>query len=178
MKKKPSKNHFFILKSERNSVLACYNPVENRLEKVTNGPCTASGRATPSRLRHPRHPQPRNQAHYHPGRGRYGQDAAGPGQCPRTQKALQADLPGPAHRAAEQQDIGYLPGDIKSKLNPYMEPLWDNLKFIQNQFEEGDRDYNKINEMVSKEALNICRWPTSGAAACPTSFSSWTKPRT
>jgi hypothetical protein len=59
-----------------------------------------------------------------------------------------------------------------------MEPLWDNLKFIQNQFEEGDRDYNKINEMVSKEALNICRWPTSGAAACPTSFSSWTKPRT
>ncbi len=53
------------------------------------------------------------------------------------------------------KDIGYLPGDIKSKLNPYMEPLWDNLKFIQNQFEEGDRDYNKINEMVSKEALNI-----------------------
>lgn len=31
------------------------------------------------------------------------------------------------------KDIGYLPGDIKSKLNPYMEPLWDNLKFIQNQ---------------------------------------------
>ena len=27
------------------------------------------------------------------------------------------------------KDIGYLPGDIKSKLNPYMEPLWDNLKF-------------------------------------------------
>ncbi|MBP8249929.1 MAG: PhoH family protein, partial [Chitinophagales bacterium] len=23
------------------------------------------------------------------------------------------------------KDIGYLPGDIKSKLNPYMEPLWD-----------------------------------------------------
>ncbi len=53
------------------------------------------------------------------------------------------------------KDIGYLPGDIKSKLNPYMEPLWDNLKFIQNQFEEGDRDFNKINEMVSKEVLNI-----------------------
>src|SRR5690606_6662978 len=34
------------------------------------------------------------------------------------------------------RDIGYLPGDIKSKLNPYMEPLWDNLKFIQNQFKE------------------------------------------
>ena len=31
------------------------------------------------------------------------------------------------------KDIGYLPGDIKSKINPYMEPLWDNLKLIQGQ---------------------------------------------
>ena len=32
------------------------------------------------------------------------------------------------------KDLGYLPGDISSKINPYMEPLWDNFKFIQNQF--------------------------------------------
>jgi len=38
------------------------------------------------------------------------------------------------------KDIGYLPGDIKSKLNPYMEPLWDNLKFIQNQYSENARN--------------------------------------
>jgi len=38
------------------------------------------------------------------------------------------------------KDIGYLPGDIKSKLNPYMEPLWDNLKFIQNQYSESDKE--------------------------------------
>ena len=31
------------------------------------------------------------------------------------------------------KDIGYLPGDINSKINPYMEPLWDNFKYIQNQ---------------------------------------------
>jgi PhoH-like ATPase len=53
------------------------------------------------------------------------------------------------------KDIGYLPGDIKSKLNPYMEPLWDNLKFIQNQYGETDKEYNKINEMVSQEKLVI-----------------------
>ena len=29
------------------------------------------------------------------------------------------------------KDIGYLPGDISSKINPYMEPLWDNFKYIQ-----------------------------------------------
>ncbi|HEX5168980.1 MAG TPA: PhoH family protein [Cyclobacteriaceae bacterium] len=53
------------------------------------------------------------------------------------------------------KDIGYLPGDIKSKLNPYMEPLWDNLKFIQNQYSETDKEYSKINEMVNQEKLMI-----------------------
>jgi PhoH-like ATPase len=53
------------------------------------------------------------------------------------------------------KDIGYLPGDIKTKLNPYMEPLWDNLKFIQNQWHESDREYSKITEMVNGEKLVI-----------------------
>ena len=53
------------------------------------------------------------------------------------------------------KDIGYLPGDIKSKLNPYMEPLWDNLKFIQNQYNETDKEYIRITEMVNKEKLLI-----------------------
>ncbi len=34
------------------------------------------------------------------------------------------------------RDIGFLPGDIKSKINPYMQPLWDNLGIIKNQFGE------------------------------------------
>ena len=53
------------------------------------------------------------------------------------------------------KDIGFLPGDIKSKLNPYMEPLWDNLKFIQNQYKESDKEFKKITEMVSQEKLVI-----------------------
>jgi PhoH-like ATPase len=53
------------------------------------------------------------------------------------------------------KDIGYLPGDIKSKLNPYMEPLWDNLKFIQNQYSETDKEYSRITEMVTNEKLVI-----------------------
>ena len=53
------------------------------------------------------------------------------------------------------KDIGYLPGDIKSKLNPYMEPLWDNLKFIQSQFPESDKSYKKIQELVDQEKLMI-----------------------
>ena len=53
------------------------------------------------------------------------------------------------------KDIGYLPGDIKSKVNPYMEPLWDNLKFIQNQYNETDKEYSRITEMVNQEKLMI-----------------------
>lgn len=53
------------------------------------------------------------------------------------------------------KDIGYLPGDIKSKVNPYMEPLWDNLKFIQNQYSESDKEYSRITDMVNQEKLVI-----------------------
>ena len=53
------------------------------------------------------------------------------------------------------KDIGFLPGDIKSKLNPYMEPLWDNLKYIQSQFKETEQEYKKITQMVEQEKLVI-----------------------
>src|SRR5690606_39787106 len=36
------------------------------------------------------------------------------------------------------KDIGFLPGDIQSKLDPYMQPIWDNLKLIKSQFEKND----------------------------------------
>lgn len=53
------------------------------------------------------------------------------------------------------KDIGYLPGDIKSKINPYMEPLWDNLKFIQSQFSENGKEHKQIQQMVDSEKLMI-----------------------
>ncbi|MCT4623138.1 MAG: PhoH family protein [Schleiferiaceae bacterium] len=53
------------------------------------------------------------------------------------------------------KDIGYLPGDAEEKINPYMQPLWDNLKFIKNQFSDHDKQYKQINEMVEKEKIVI-----------------------
>ncbi len=53
------------------------------------------------------------------------------------------------------KDIGYLPGDIKSKLDPYLQPLWDNLKVIQNQFLHDKGEFDKINTMVDDEKLVI-----------------------
>jgi PhoH-like ATPase len=53
------------------------------------------------------------------------------------------------------KDIGYLPGDVKSKLDPYMQPLYDNLSVIKHQFKEESPDFNKISELLSNEKLMI-----------------------
>jgi PhoH-like ATPase len=54
------------------------------------------------------------------------------------------------------KDIGYLPGDVNSKLNPYMEPLWDNLKYIRSLFNERDKEHKQLNEMVEHQKLVVC----------------------
>ncbi len=53
------------------------------------------------------------------------------------------------------KDMGYLPGDIESKLAPYMQPLWDNLKIIQSQFPEEDKQYQAIDQMIKDGKLVI-----------------------
>jgi len=53
------------------------------------------------------------------------------------------------------RDLGFLPGDIKSKIDPYMQPLFDNLNVIKHQFHEDDDRFKKINEMVDSEKLII-----------------------
>jgi PhoH-like ATPase len=53
------------------------------------------------------------------------------------------------------KDIGYLPGDVESKLAPYMQPLWDNLKVIQDQYSETDKHYQIIENMLKDEKLVI-----------------------
>jgi len=53
------------------------------------------------------------------------------------------------------KDIGFLPGDIESKIGPYMQPLWDNLKVIQDQYAETDSQYVAISNMIKDDKLVI-----------------------
>ena len=53
------------------------------------------------------------------------------------------------------KDIGFLPGDIKSKIDPYMAPIWDNLKFIKDQFSEDEKAQAKLDELVLTEKITI-----------------------
>jgi len=54
------------------------------------------------------------------------------------------------------RDIGYLPGDAETKLNPYMEPLWDNLTYIKNQFSFDNREYLDIQELERMGKIVVC----------------------
>ncbi|MCF6245860.1 MAG: PhoH family protein [Desulfobacula sp.] len=53
------------------------------------------------------------------------------------------------------KDIGFLPGDIASKLDPYMQPLYDNLSVIQNHFNETNGHTKKIKELIEEEKIVI-----------------------
>jgi PhoH-like ATPase len=53
------------------------------------------------------------------------------------------------------KDIGFLPGDVQSKIEPYIQPLWDNLRVIQDQFTENDKQNQLITNMVKEEKLVI-----------------------
>lgn len=53
------------------------------------------------------------------------------------------------------KDIGYLPGDIQSKVKPYMQPLYDNLGVIRNQFSENSEMFQRLQRMIDDEKLII-----------------------
>jgi PhoH-like ATPase len=53
------------------------------------------------------------------------------------------------------KDLGFLPGDIQSKLDPYMQPLFDNLAVIRHQFKHNDKRTGIINEMLEQDKLLI-----------------------
>lgn len=156
-KKKPAANHYYILKNGQKSVLGYYNAENDQLERIKKESAF--------------HITPRNaeqsfalDAILRPdirlvtiqgvaGTGKTLLSLAGALEQRRNYHQIYLARP---IVPLSNKDIGYLPGDIKSKLNPYMEPLWDNLKYIKSQFSEKDREFKQINEMVENEKLVVC----------------------
>lgn len=152
----PSPNQYFILKSNNKSILAYYNVQTAQIEHVQKKTCHKI--------------TPRNAEQAFAFHAILNSDVklvtlqgvAGTGK---TLLALAGSL---EQRALFNQiylarpivplsnkDIGFLPGDIKSKISPYMEPLWDNLKMIQNLYGPKDREFKKINADLEDEKLLI-----------------------
>ena len=53
------------------------------------------------------------------------------------------------------QDIGFLPGDQKMKMSPYLQPLMDNLNVIKAQFRPSSKEALKIEGLLKDEKLVI-----------------------
>lgn len=152
----PIPNHYLILKNGRTSALCYFNPATNLIERIEKRPAYRI--------------MPRNaeqvfalHAIQNPdvklvtlqgvaGTGKTLLALAGAIEQKRNFKQIYLARP---IVPLSNKDIGYLPGDVASKLNPYMEPLYDNLKLIKNQFSEHDKEYHGIDEMQEKEKLLI-----------------------
>jgi PhoH-like ATPase len=53
------------------------------------------------------------------------------------------------------REIGFLPGDVKSKLDPYMQPLWDNISVIRHRLPREGREYRALAEMIEQEKISV-----------------------
>jgi PhoH-like ATPase len=55
------------------------------------------------------------------------------------------------------RDVGYLPGDLEQKLNPWMQPIFDNIEFLMGGGESGRRRSvaRSVQELISQGMLNI-----------------------
>ena len=51
--------------------------------------------------------------------------------------------------------MGFLPGDVKDKMGPYMLPLYDNLSVIKKSFKDTSKEAVRIEEMLRMEKLMI-----------------------
>lgn len=149
-------HQYFILKSNKSSVLGYYNPTLERIERID--------KQSVHRI------MPRNAEQVFALHALLNpevklvslQGIAGTGK---TLLALAAAL---EQRSDFKQiflsrpivplsnkDIGFLPGDAKEKITPYMEPLYDNLKFIRNQYSERDKEYQNIKAALENEKIVI-----------------------
>jgi len=152
----PIPNHYFILKSSRTSVLVFYNPLSQRIERIEK---ESAFRITPRNgeqvfalhaITNPNVKLVTLQGVA--GTGKTLLALAGALDQKRYFKQIYLARP---IVPLSNKDIGFLPGDIVSKLNPYMEPLWDNLKFIKSLFTEKDKEYKQITDAVDQEKLKI-----------------------
>jgi len=152
----PIAHQYFVLRNGSNSVLAHYDPFKNVIDRVIKTAAygieprnAEQAFAIDALLR------PEIQLVALTGKAGTGKTLLALATAIHLRKSyLQIFLARPIV-SLSNKDIGYLPGDAKEKINPYMQPLFDNLSVIKHKFSQQSADFKRIEEMQKSEKLLI-----------------------
>ena len=153
---KPTPNENFILKNGQKSVLAYFDPFEKNIVQINNPnaygiiPRNAEQSFALNMLL-----DNRIQLITISGKAGTGKTLLALASALEKRKSFSKIFLARPIIPLSNRDLGFLPGDIHSKLDPYMQPLFDNLSVIRNQFKNSDQRALRINEMLEHEKLLI-----------------------
>lgn len=149
-------NECFILKNGKKSVLARYNPFTNKINKIDKQVCFGI--------------QPRNAEQAFAfevltdpeirlvaltGKAGTGKTLLALAAALKQHELYDQILLARPIVALSNRDLGFLPGDEKEKIMPYMQPLYDNLNFIKNNLKYGSLDSRALEEIQNTRQLEI-----------------------
>ncbi|MBP1639246.1 MAG: PhoH family protein [Bacteroidetes bacterium] len=149
-------NECFIIKSTKSSVLAHYNPFSQNVERIEKNKVFGI--------------EPRNAEQAFAlnvmldnniklvaltGKSGTGKTLLALAAALEQQENYQQILLARPIVALGNKDLGFLPGDDKRKVSPYMQPLFDNLNVIKHQFSYQGKEVYKIEEMQREQKLVI-----------------------
>lgn len=149
-------NECFILKSDRNSVLVRYNPFTRTINKVKKSknfgiePRNAEQSFAFDILN-----DPNIKLVGLTGKAGTGKTLLALASALRQLGDYKQILLARPIVSLSNKDIGFLPGDATEKVAPYMQPLFDNLNVIKNQFDGTSSESSKIEEMLKSKQLVI-----------------------
>ena len=155
-KLKPLPHQYFILKGQKSSALAHFDPYDKVLQRVektrTYGidPRNAEQTFSLDALN-----RPEVQLIALTGKAGTGKTLLALAAALHQEKKYNQILLARPIVPLANRDLGFLPGDVKEKILPYMQPLFDNLTVIKNQFKSQSKEYMQIEEMQKAEKLVI-----------------------
>lgn len=153
---KPIANENFVLRNGSKSVLATYNPVERSFVRIDK--LSASGIA------------PRNAEQSFALRALLNDEVklvtlTGKAGSGKTLLALAAAMECRSRYRQillarpvvplSNRDLGFLPGDIGAKLDPYMQPLYDNMAVLRHPLSELAGSSTKVQDLLAANHLEV-----------------------
>ena len=155
-KLEPLPNQYFILKGLKSSALAHFDPFDKVLQRVEKNrtygidPRNAEQTFSLDALN-----RPEVQLVALTGKAGTGKTLLALASALHQEKKYNQILLARPIVPLANRDLGFLPGDVNEKILPYMQPLFDNLTVIKNQFKSQSREYLQIEDMQKSNKLVI-----------------------